>query len=222
MTTTAADSLLQRYLAHALGGRTDGGRRARLRMRGHIKVGAWLRFDSTWEGDGRSFSWRALAGPGPLGLLRVHDAFADGRGFMDIRLRGGLKLLHSENEDTARSGAGRAALEALWVPTVLAPGTGVDWREAGDGVLVASWDVPPERPEVHIRVDDDDGRVRSYSVLRWSGGKDGYLPFGAEVHSEARFGDVTIPSSLTAGWGFGTPSWSPFFRAEVTAFELLG
>jgi hypothetical protein len=69
-----------------------------------------------WEGDGRSFSWRANSGPGPFPLLRVHDRFADGVGAMDIRLRPtvkglpALKLLHPENDDVARSGAGRAAL----------------------------------------------------------------------------------------------------------------
>jgi len=68
----------------------------------------------------------------------VHDQFIDGVGFMDIRLRPpsrrlpAMKLLHAENDDTARSGAGRAALEALWVPGALLPERGVGWRAESD------------------------------------------------------------------------------------------
>ena len=53
------DEPVRRYFTHAL---TDGAplaRGARLRLGGTIKVGVWLRFDSVWEGDGRSFTWRA-------------------------------------------------------------------------------------------------------------------------------------------------------------------
>lgn len=215
------DESVRRYFAHALADGVPLGRGARLDVSGRIRVGAWLRFSSVWEGDGRSFSWRATAGPGPFPLLRVHDRFRDGAGFMDIRARPplrrlpALKLLHAENEDVARSGAGRAALEALWVPSALLPSRGVTWRAETDELLVASWTVPPEAPEVHISIDRD-GAVRSYRAERWRNGKAGYVPFGADVHAERTFGGVTIPSRLTAGWGHGTDRWSPFFEAEVT------
>ena len=210
---------VRRYFTHALadGARLSGGVRAQLS--GHIRVGAWLRFSSVWEGDGRSFSWQATAGP-----LRVHDRFAGGVGFMDIRVRPpfarlpALKLLHVENDDTARSGAGRAALEALWTPASLLPSRGVTWRADSDDVIVASWEVPPERPGLHITIDRD-GAVRSWHSERWRDRKTGYLPFGADVHAERRFGDLTVPSRLTAGWGHGTDRWAPFFRCEATALE---
>ena len=47
------------------------------------------------------------------------------------------------------------------------------------------------------------------------------MPFGADVEAERRFGAVTIPSRLTAGWWHGTDTWAPFFRCEVTAAEPL-
>jgi hypothetical protein len=145
---------------------------------------------------------------------------------MDIRLRPplrrlpALKLLHVENDDAARSGAGRAALEALWVPGALLPDRGVEWRAESDDVIVATWDVPPERPELHISIGPE-GAVTSYRAQRWSDSKSGYVPFGAEVHVERTFGGATIPSRITAGWGHGTPSWAPFFRGEVVAVEPI-
>jgi hypothetical protein len=220
------DEPVRRYFVHALadGAPLAGG--ASLRLRGRIKVGAWLRFDSVWEGDGRSFSWQATCGPRRLPLLRVHDQFADGVGFMDIRLRmplrrlPALKLLHAENDDVARSGAGRAALEALWVPEALLPERGVGWRAESDELIVATWDVPPEKPELRISVAPD-GDVRSYSALRWHDRESGYLPFGADVHAERNFDGVTIPSRITAGWGHGTPKWEPFFEGDVIAVERI-
>lgn len=145
---------------------------------------------------------------------------------MDIRLRAplrllpALRLLHAENEDVARSGAGRAGLEALWVPMALLPDRGVRWRAESQDLIVASWEVPPEQPELRIRIGLE-GQVRSYSCLRWRSAKDGYVPFGADVLAETPFGGLTIPSRLTAGWGHGTADWSPFFKCEVTAAEPL-
>jgi hypothetical protein len=214
----ALDEPVVRYLTHALADGAPLSQGMRLRLPGHIRVGAWLSFDSTWDGDGRSFSWEATAGPGPLRFLRVHDQFSDDVGFMDIRLRPGLKLLHAENEDTRRSGAGRAALEALWTPASLLPACGVEWRAESDALIVATFAVGPERPELHIAVDGE-GAVGSYWAQRWHTSKDGYLRFGADVQEERRFGAVTIPSRVIAGWWHGTEKWAPFFRCEVTAAE---
>jgi hypothetical protein len=220
------DEPVRRYFTHALAAAAPLSRGVRLALSGHVRVGAWLRFMSEWVGDGRSFSWEAVAGPGPLPFLRVHDRFADGTGFMDVRVRPpvgslpALKLLHAENADTARSGAGRAALEALWAPASLLPGRGVGWRAESDELIVAEWDVPPERPQLHVTIDGA-GAVRSWRAQRWRDAKAGYVPFGADVHAERTFGALTVPSRLTAGWGHGTGRWAPFFRCEVTSLELV-
>jgi hypothetical protein len=216
------DEPVRRYFSHALADGAPLSRGARLALAGHIRVGAWLRFRSVWEGDGRSFSWEATSGPGPVPLLHVHDRFAGGVGSMDIRLRPPLRrlpeltLLHAENADVARSGAGRAALEALWAPPALLPDRGVRWRAESDELIVASWSVPPEQPELRITIAPS-GAVRSYRALRWRSAKDGYVPFGADIHAERTFGAFTVPARLTAGWGHGTDAWSPFFKCEATA-----
>lgn len=197
------DEPVRRYFAHALADGAPLAHGARLLMDGTIKVGLRLRFDSVWEGDARSFSWCASCGPGGLRPLHVHDQFADGIGFMDIRLRSPLrrlpplKLLHVENDDAARSGAGRAALEALWVPGALLPDRGVEWRAEADDLIVARWDVPPERPELRISIAPD-GAVTSYRAQRWRDSKSGYVPFGSDVHAEHTFDKATIPSRITA------------------------
>lgn len=207
---------VRRYLGHALAPGVPLARRVRLEMTGRIRVGAWLGFEAEWEGDGRSFSWRASAGPWRLRPLLVHDQFSDGTGSMEVRLRRGPRLLRADGEDVARSGAGRAALEAIWSPASLLPRCGVEWRAEPDGTIVATRSVPPERVELSVVIDDD-GAVRSCSGMRWRDAKHGYEPFGAEVTAERSFGGLTIPNRLDVGWGFGTDKWSPFFSCEVTA-----
>jgi uncharacterized protein DUF6544 len=218
------DEPVQRYFRHALAPGARLGNGVRLGMAGRIKLGMWLPFKAEWEGDGGSFAWRARIGWGPLTIFRVVDGFADGAGSMDVRLFGRVPMVHAAGEDTARSGAGRAAVEAAnWAPASLLPEQGVTWRAESDELIVASWDVPPERPEVRLQIDQQ-GAVRSGQVLRWDNGahgRHGYIPCGGEVQAERRFGDLVIPSRLTVGWWFGSSRWNPFFEAEILAVELI-
>ena len=214
---------VRRYFRHALLPGAEPHPGMRLWMTGRIKVRAWLPFRAVWEGDGRSLTWKATAGPGGRPLLRVVDRFADGAGSMDVRLLGRVPLVHATGEDTTRSAAGRAAVEAIWAPAGLLPERGVSWRAEADDLIVATWDVPPERPEVHIRIDAD-GAVRSSCVMRWDNGEHGrrgYIPCGGDVHAEKRFGNVVVPSRLTAGWWYGTPRYDPFFEVEIHAAEPI-
>lgn len=219
--TTNLPDPVRRYLAHALPQETKPIRRARLQMHGRIKVGGWMRFEAEWEGDGTSFSWRALAGPGRLRPLRVHDRFANGRGAMDVRLRPNLKLIHDASEDVARSGAGRAALEAVWVPGSLLTECGVTWTAESDQLIAATRDVPPERPQLNLTIDSS-GALVSCHGQRFRDAKHGYLPFGAIVDQERTFNGTTIPSKLAVGWGFSSDDWQPFFECEVTGYEAAG
>ena len=207
---------VQRYFAHALPtGPPPGGVAAaavRLRMTGRIKLGLWVPFTAHEECDGRSFAWRARVGP-----LHVTDRFADGAGGMRGRLFGRRTLFDVSSGDVTRSSAGRAALEAIWCPAALLPDRGVTWRAEADDLIVAAWDVPPERPELRLRIAPDGG-VREASALRWgnAGRKQfGYIPCGSEVRAERRFGDVVVPSEVTVGWWFGTPEYEPFFTARI-------
>jgi uncharacterized protein DUF6920 len=99
------------------------------------------------------------------------------------------------------------------------PGRGVIWRAESEQVIVARFDLPPEQPEVRVRIDDH-GEIRAISALRWGNAGEKtfkYVPFGGDVHAERRFGDLVLPSTLSVGWWFDTPRYAPFFRAEISA-----
>jgi hypothetical protein len=214
------DEPVRRYFMHAIVPGATLTSAVRLEMNGRIKVGCWLPFTATWEGDGRSFVWPARVGWGPISVLTATDQFRDGAGTMDVRLFGRVPLVHAHDSDTARSAAGRAAVEAaIWSPASLLPARGVTWYAESDHVIVAAWDVPPERPCVRLEIDGR-GRLRTASVLRWDNGahgRRGYIPCGGIVEAEQRFGDLVLASDVTVGWWFGTPRWAPFFQAAIVA-----
>jgi hypothetical protein len=208
---------VRRYLSHAIRDGATLGAGVSLTMTGRIKVGLWLPFSAGQECDGRSFAWRARVGLEPLAALAVVDSFAEGAGSVDGRVFGRMKLFHAEDENTTRSAAGRAALEAVYTPGSLLPQRGVTWRAETESEIVATWDVPPERPELRLQIDDR-GALRSYWTLRWGNvGQKAfcYIPCGCAVAAERRFGELVVPSSVTGAWWFGTPRQTPFYRAEI-------
>lgn len=218
------DEPVRRYFAHAIRAGASLAPGVQLEMKGRVKADLWLPFRAREEADGRSFAWRARVGLGPLTLFRIEDSYAHGVGSTEGRLFGRRELFHSSDEDTARSAAGRAALESVvFAPAGVLPERGVAWRAEGEDRIVARFDLPPERPEVELRIDRE-GALRSVSASRWGPVGDGsfdYIPCGCDVHAEEDFGDLTIASSLTVSWHYGTPQEAPFFRAEITALARL-
>lgn len=217
------DEPVRRHLTHAI---ADGAplqpSGVRLTMRGRIRVGRWLPFTAVQHLDADALHWEARIALGPLTLLRVVDAYDDGSGRQDGYLFGRRRVMHAEGEDVTRSAAGRVALEcAMSAPTTLLPAPDVEWCAEADDIITVRRVIRPERPEVRIGLGAD-GAVRWVVADRWGGpdGKAGaYVPCGGDVEAQRRFGDLTVPSAFTVGWGYGTPAYAPFFRAEITALE---
>jgi hypothetical protein len=187
-------------------------------MSGRIKVGIWLPFRATQRCDGKSFVWRASIGHGPLRPLVVTDRYEGGEASMSGKLAGRWVLFEQTDANVVRSAAARTALEAVFAPRALFPERGYAWRVEADDHIVASTENTPEHVEVHLRIAPD-GRLRNVVARRWgevTKGRFAYLPFGADIHAERRFGDLVIPSRVTAGWNYGTDHYSPFFRATIT------
>jgi hypothetical protein len=146
------------------------------------------------------------------------DQYADAVGSTEGRLLGRVTLFHDEDLDTARSAATRAAIESVvFAPSTVLPGRAVVWRAESENVIVARFDLPPEHPEVRVRIDER-GAIQALSALRWGNAGEKtfrYIPFGGDVHAERGFGDFVVPSALSVGWWFDTPRYAPFFKARI-------
>ena len=148
---------VQRHLAQAITPGTALATSARLRMRGHIKVGRWLPFRARQILNTHTgFVWAARA----AGIIAGSDRYVDGNGGLDWKLLGLLTVAHAEGPDVARSAAGRAGAEAIWLPTALLPRFGVRWSAPAAGRLTAAFSVEETPLELHLCIDRA-GRISS-------------------------------------------------------------
>lgn len=212
---------VQRHLRTAIQPGAVIARSAFVRMHGRIKVGRWLPFRARQVlAPHRGFVWSARA----AGLITGWDRYVDGAGAMRWTLGGLVPLAHAEAPNVSRSAAGRAAAEAIWVPTALVPRCGARWSSTG-----------PDSATVHLALDDTDvaatyqldprGRATSLVFDRWGdpdgSGAWGWHRFGGEFSAHREFGDVLVPTTGQVGWHFGTDRWSDgaFFEFTVTEVE---
>jgi hypothetical protein len=213
---SSCDEPVRRYFTHAIAEGAPLQPRMRLRMTGRIKVGLWLPFTARQDCDGSSFIWRAQV-PRYVPLLTVTDRYDDGRGSIDGRMLGAIRIFHSDDQNTVRSAAGRTATEGIVAPIGLLPGPTRTWHAESDNEITVDLVLAPERPALHLTIDND-GAVQSVNLQRWGNAGEnafGYIPFGGDVVAEKRFGDFVLPSQLRVGWWHGTDRFSPFFEAEI-------
>lgn len=209
----------RRYLEHAIAPGTRLARAVRLSMHGEIKLRRWLPFTAeqviVWD---RGFIWSATVRM--FGMpVRGSDRLIDGEGAMRWRLFGILPVMTASGPDIARSAAGRAAGESVWLPSVLC-GDEVSWLTPDPSHLHAGFTAHGETSGLELAIDGE-GRVESLKLPRWGnpdGGEFRYADFGGVVEEEATFDGYTIPSRLRAGWHFDTGRFEPegeFFRVQI-------
>jgi hypothetical protein len=204
------DEPVRRYFTAAIAPGTPLARSARLRIDGTIRFGnRWIPYRaSELLAPLHGYQWPATVA---WGLLRGSDTYADGDAAMVWKLLGLIPVIRTSGPDVARSAAGRAAAEAVWVPTALLPRYGVEWRADSDEHLVADLPVCGQRVTVHIDIDPD-AHVRSVHLDRWTDpdgtGDFGWHPFGFDATGTRTFGcGLSIPAQGVGGWFHDTDRW---------------
>jgi len=211
----------QRHLAQAIAPGTPLATSARLRMRGHIKVGRWLPFRAhQLLNPHHGFVWTARA----AGIIAGSDHYLDGAGGQNWKLLGLLTVAHAEGPDVSRSAAGRAGAEAIWLPTTLLPRFGMRWAAGPDGQMTAAFRVGDTPLELRLRLDAA-GRIASLAFDRWGDpdnrGTFAQHRFGGEFTGYRSFQGLTIPSQGRLGWFYGQDRWpaGEFFRYQITHLD---
>lgn len=214
------DEPVRRYFEFSLGQGVRPADSYRLKMKGWIRAGTWMPFAAEQWLDGLDFEWVARVPARRLPVLEVTDRFRNGSGGTAGRLFGRFQTFSDESPGAARSAAMRAVMEGTLAPATLLPGRGVAWRAESDRVIAFRRPDATETSEVRLRIDGI-GRPVEVSAMRWQtgDGEPSYRLFGCVFDSVGEFGSMTVPNRITAGWGFGSESFRPFFKAAITALE---
>jgi hypothetical protein len=199
---------VRRWLLYAIRPGTPLRRAVVLEQHGTIRLGTWRRFEaiqalSPLEG----FIWIVRAHM--LGLpIEGFDRYTGRTGEMRHRLFGSITVMAASGPDISRSAAARHTAEIAWVPAAaLAPQ--VTWRAIDDHRATAMVPCGGRIYEPTLTIAAS-GALAEVSILRWTnvGGTEWHEePFTAVFDREGTFDGYTIPTSATAGWGYGTQRW---------------
>ena len=213
---------VQRYFRAAIAIGTPLATSARLRMRGHIKVGHWLPFRARQILNPHvGFIWSARA----AGVIAGYDRYIDGVGEMNWKLAGLFKVAYGDGPDISKSAAGRCGFEAILMPNALLPRFGLAWTAEDDEHITGHHHVGPTPVDLQLTIDQA-GLVQSVTLQRWGDvdqtGTWSWQPFGGEITGHRTFAGLTIPSAGRLGWNAGTDRWTSgeFFRFEITSHDL--
>jgi len=211
----------RRYLLHAIRPGTPLASSVRLEMHGTMR----LKPEQEWMpmkarqiiAPPKGFVWRAEVGDG---LMRFSggDHYSNGSGRVRFWLWGVIPLVNQEGPDVSRAALGRLVCETIWLPSSLAPQSGVKWEALDDESARATMKIGEETITLNLFIGPD-GRLREIRILRWGNqtedGGYGYIPFGGQIQEERAFGGYTIPSKVGVGWRLGTDRYFELFRARI-------
>jgi hypothetical protein len=211
---------VQRYFTHAIAPGTPLADYVEIKMSGNFR----LQPDAQWlpmEGEEiisslPGFVWRVKIGRGLTKFTGADYSHPD-TSRMKFFWWGLIPLIDAKNENIALSARGRLAGESIWLPSALLPDNGVTWQAIAPDTIRANIKAP--QPLVLTLIIDADGRLLKMSLPRWSDRtKDGswqYIPFGSEFKAEQTFDGYTIPSTIHAGWWFGSEDYFEFFQTKI-------
>ncbi len=215
--------LARTYLRRALPIGIPLARAVRLHMRGEFRIGSrWRSFRGLEVLHAQQgFVW--LARMRMFGLpLSGSDRFVDGKGTGKWSLFGALPVAQASGPDVARSGAQRAQIEGVWLPSAFLE-RARGWYETDSGHLAIDSQLYEHRSRALLELDAR-GDVSSASMQRF-GTPDGPAgefrseSFGCLVEQQGSFAGYRIPTRLRVGWYPGTARFEAegeFFRAQVT------
>lgn len=174
------------------------------------------------------FVWQAAMGSG---LMRFagsdgYHVSAGGRSesWTKFWLYGLIPLARvGGNADHARAAATRLMLETVWVPASLLPQYGAEWAQTGPDTAEIRFAAMPGIEPMRITLDAEGNLVEVWA-LRWTDANTDkqyrLQPFGGRMLEMGRFSGFQIPRRVELGNFYGTPDYTPFFLATITAVEF--
>lgn len=197
-----------------------------LSQRGAMRLkpsGAWKAFDATQTIRVREpgFVWRARMSVAPLVSLRIADEYANGKGCLEARLFGFVRLARSTGPETDKGELMRYLAELVWAPHAMLYNPHLSWRELAESTVEVS--APSSAGPARVRLLFEAGVIRRIEAddrPRAEGGRMIPSRWSGRFSDYRQFGSYRLPARAEVSWDLDE---GPFacWRGEITGFEPL-
>lgn len=206
----------------ALAHRVTLSQAAELRL---AKGGAWAPLKARQEiaTGAVAFAWHAavpLVGPFPK--FTVLDAFAGGRGRLQARLLGAIRVADAAGPDLDRGEAMRYLAEIAWAPDAILGNPDLAWAVAEGGSAEVTTRLPDGPAMVRLIFDEagDIAEIRaSGRPSRDASGKTVLRDWRGNFTDYREIGGRRIPSAAEVGYIYDD-GYEAYWRGRITGYEL--
>lgn len=169
------------------------------------------------------FVWRARLPFGPIDRMTVIDAFTDGRGLLQARLLGSVRVANATGADIDRGEAMRYLAELPWIPDAMLGNRALVWADLAPDRVRVALGTAADAPAVTFHFDAAGDIVRMTAKDRPSTGPDGksvLLDWVAEYRDYAEIGGRRIPLFGEVGYVYDDGPES-YWRGRITGLTLI-
>ena len=191
-----------------------------IEQRGTMRLkprGAWLPFSAQqWAATRRvEFRWRARVKMAPLVTAVVTDAFDSGKGRLEAKLWGALRVAHDAGPEIDRGEIQRYLAELPWNPLALLRNQALRFEERDGAVRV--WTREPSL-YVDFIFDADGDVVRTLCDNRPLQGR-GRMGWEGHFSRYAQLGPFRTPTHGEVAWLLPEGMFE-YWRGDVTSLQL--
>ncbi|NTU42777.1 MAG: hypothetical protein HGA78_06945 [Nitrospirales bacterium] len=202
-------------------------RSARVIQEGEFRTGeadnSWRPFKATehFTSLPRGFVWDARIRIYPLMTVRVRDEYTSGHGSMEGRINSLMPMISEHNKPELDAGAlQRYLAEAVWFPTALLPGQGIQWEATGDNTARATITDSGTTVSLEFRFSEDGEITEVFTLGRYREVKGRYelTPWAAFCSVYEKQEGMRIPTEVVVEWQLPEGRF-PYWKGRVVDVE---
>jgi hypothetical protein len=216
-----------RYLRLAVGS-AERIQEVRISQTGSVRTDAtserWMAFEAEHiiVPPATGFVWNARVLVAPLLHVRVRDALIEGVGSGQVSLLSAFTVSSASGGLEMNSGAlHRYLAEAVWYPTALLPGPGLEWTPIDATKALATLSSRGVTVSLEFRFTDSGEVSGIYTPGRWGTFPGGYrqVPWEGHFRDYRERDGLRVPTEGDVGW-YIDDEWRAVWNGTVTAYHV--
>ncbi len=216
---------VRRYLDGALEEGQPYVRTVRTEQRGAFRPGdattPWKPLEATqhFTVSPPGFVWDAEIAFAPLVSARVVDAYEGGEGYLRAKLLSTVTVADAEPSPEMNAGELlRYLAEAVWFPTALLPGEGVEWEPIDDRSARATLTHEGTTASLVFHFSDENEVDRVVADRRYRQEDDAYAPWTGYFGDYRVRNGVLVPTEAEVEWNLPDGDL-PYWRARIVEID---